>query len=96
MTLCCLVNIYETFGRAYRLHVKGSFYQNAQSTYQSTEIFTYKYYSQKSYLIDQIAVTIFRMGLSCNEGRAIAQAVSRRLPTEAAQIQTRVWSCGIL
>jgi hypothetical protein len=29
-------------------------------------------------------------------GRAIAQAVSRRLPTAAAQVQTRVWSCGIL
>jgi hypothetical protein len=30
------------------------------------------------------------------EGRAIDQAVSRRLPTAAARIQTRVWSCGIL
>jgi hypothetical protein len=29
-------------------------------------------------------------------GRAIAQAVSRRLPTAAARIQTRAWSCGIL
>jgi hypothetical protein len=29
-------------------------------------------------------------------GRAIAQAVSRRLPTMAARVQTRVWSCGIL
>jgi hypothetical protein len=29
-------------------------------------------------------------------GRAIAQAVSRRLPTAAARVQTRVWSCGIL
>jgi hypothetical protein len=28
-------------------------------------------------------------------GRAIAQAVSRRLPTAAARVQTRVWSCGI-
>jgi hypothetical protein len=28
--------------------------------------------------------------------RAIAQAVSRRLPTAAARVQTRVWSCGIL
>jgi hypothetical protein len=26
--------------------------------------------------------------------RAIAQAVSRRLPTAAARVQTRVWSCG--
>jgi hypothetical protein len=29
-------------------------------------------------------------------GRAIAQAVSRRLPTAAARVQTRVWSCRIL
>jgi hypothetical protein len=29
-------------------------------------------------------------------GREIAQAVSRRLPTVAARVQTRVWSCGIL
>jgi hypothetical protein len=29
-------------------------------------------------------------------GRAIAQVVSRRLPTAAARVQTRVWSCGIL
>jgi ABC-type branched-subunit amino acid transport system substrate-binding protein len=29
-------------------------------------------------------------------GRAIAQAVSRRLPTAPARVQTRVWSCGIL
>jgi hypothetical protein len=28
-------------------------------------------------------------------GRAIAQAVSRRLSTAAAGVQTRVWSCGI-
>jgi hypothetical protein len=30
------------------------------------------------------------------KGRAIAQAVSRRLRTAAARVQTRVWSCGIL
>jgi hypothetical protein len=29
-------------------------------------------------------------------GRAIAEAVSRRLPTAAARVQNRVWSCGIL
>jgi hypothetical protein len=29
-------------------------------------------------------------------GRAIAQAVGRWLPTAAARVQTRVWSCGIL
>jgi hypothetical protein len=30
-----------------------------------------------------------------NEGCAIAQAVSRWLPTAAARVQARVWSCGI-
>jgi hypothetical protein len=30
------------------------------------------------------------------EDRAIAQAVSRRLPTAAVRVQIRVWSCGIL
>jgi hypothetical protein len=34
--------------------------------------------------------------LSEEHGRAIAQAVSRRLPTAAARVQTRVWSYGIL
>jgi hypothetical protein len=29
-------------------------------------------------------------------GRVIAQAVSRRLPTAAARVQTQVWLCGIL
>jgi hypothetical protein len=29
-------------------------------------------------------------------GRAIALAVSRRRPTAAARVETRVWSCGIL
>jgi hypothetical protein len=29
-------------------------------------------------------------------GRSIGQAVSRRLPTAAPRVQTRVWSCGIL
>jgi hypothetical protein len=34
--------------------------------------------------------------LNTTGGRAIAQAVSRRLPTAAARVQTRVLSCGIL
>jgi hypothetical protein len=29
------------------------------------------------------------------QGRAIAQAVSRWLPTAAARVRARVWSCGI-
>jgi hypothetical protein len=33
---------------------------------------------------------------SMERGRAVAQAVSRRLPTAAARIETRFWSCGIL
>jgi hypothetical protein len=36
-----------------------------------------------------------RCVLTPSEGRAIAQAVSRRLPTAVARVQTRVWSCGI-
>jgi hypothetical protein len=31
-----------------------------------------------------------------DRGRAIAQAVSHRLPTTVARVQTRVWSYGIL
>jgi hypothetical protein len=34
--------------------------------------------------------------LTVTVGRAIAKAVSRRLPTAAARVHTRVWSCGIL
>jgi hypothetical protein len=42
-------------------------------------------------------LTVYRTsGLKYAVGRAIAQAVSRWLPTAAARIQTRVWSCGIL
>jgi hypothetical protein len=33
---------------------------------------------------------------SLSYGLALAQAVSRRLPTAAARVQTRVWSSGIL
>jgi hypothetical protein len=35
-------------------------------------------------------------GVCVTVGRAITQAVSRRLPTAAARVQTRAWSCGIL
>jgi hypothetical protein len=41
------------------------------------------------------AIYFFRR-LEAVVGLAIAQAVSRRLPTVAARVQTRVWSCGIL
>jgi hypothetical protein len=34
-------------------------------------------------------------GTQCCQGRAIAQAVSRWLPTAAARVRARVWSCGI-
>jgi hypothetical protein len=34
--------------------------------------------------------------VSRRPGRAIAPAVSRRLPTAAARVQTRIWSCEIL
>jgi hypothetical protein len=32
---------------------------------------------------------------NCTLGRAIAQAVSRWLPTAAARVRARFWSCGI-
>jgi hypothetical protein len=34
-------------------------------------------------------------GLTLSQGRAIAQAVSRWLPTAAARVRARVWSCRI-
>jgi hypothetical protein len=37
----------------------------------------------------------FTVTLNAHKGRAIAQAVSRWLPTAAARVQTRVWSSGI-
>jgi hypothetical protein len=39
---------------------------------------------------------IYNLLLALDGGRAIAQAVSRRLLAAAARVQTRVWSCGIL
>jgi hypothetical protein len=33
---------------------------------------------------------------SINLGRAIDQAVSRWLPTAAARVRARIWSCGVL
>jgi hypothetical protein len=40
--------------------------------------------------------TQYKLQLLKWRGRAIPQAVSRRLPTAAARVQTRVWSCGFL
>jgi hypothetical protein len=50
------------------------------------------YYSITRYHIPGYGTTV----LILQPGRAIAQAVSGRLPTAAARVQTRVWSCGIL
>jgi hypothetical protein len=44
----------------------------------------------------QAKVSYFKLLFTKLVGRALAQAVSRRLPTAAARLQTRVWSCGIL
>jgi hypothetical protein len=41
------------------------------------------------------AQTNFLISFSVEGGRAIAQAVSRWLPTAAARVRARVWSCGI-
>jgi hypothetical protein len=43
-----------------------------------------------------LPVTLAQWSKAWTDGRAIAQAVSRRLPTAAVRVQTRVWSCGIL
>jgi hypothetical protein len=40
--------------------------------------------------------SIMSLNFLLNYGRAIAQAVSRRLPTASARVQTRVLLCGIL
>jgi hypothetical protein len=39
---------------------------------------------------------LMKRGLTFTVGRVISQAVSRRLPTAAARVTIRVWSCGIL
>jgi hypothetical protein len=46
--------------------------------------------------LDRVATVIGVLCLSFIIGRAIPQAVSRRLLTAAARVQTRFWSCGIL
>jgi hypothetical protein len=66
------------------------FYFQVPTGFQGTELCT---------LINRLQRIPAKMHpLHLNEllGRAIAQAVSRRLPTAAARVQTRVWSCGIL
>jgi hypothetical protein len=40
-------------------------------------------------------LSFIRPEVNSTFGRAIAQAVRRWLPTAAARVQTRVWSCGI-
>jgi hypothetical protein len=52
---------------------------------------------QQSRCCDSLYTPLLKLQiLHSYKGRAIAQAVSRRLPTAAALVQTRVWSCGIL
>jgi hypothetical protein len=41
------------------------------------------------------AVHALDRSATVTDGRAIAQSVSRWLPTAAARVQTRVWSSGI-
>jgi hypothetical protein len=45
--------------------------------------------------VDNIKMDLREIGWG-EIGRAIAQAVSRRFPTAAARVQTRVWSCESL
>jgi hypothetical protein len=51
----------------------------------------YRYFNKKE---TQINVSR-ESSLRDTKGRAIAQAVSRWLPTATARVQTRVWSSGI-
>jgi hypothetical protein len=39
---------------------------------------------------------VYARKLDRSDDRAIAQSVSRRIPTAAARVQIRVWSCEIL
>jgi hypothetical protein len=48
-----------------------------------------------SYRIEDTPRTNFGPDLLCILCRTIAQAVRRRLPTAAAWVRARVWSCGI-
>jgi hypothetical protein len=41
-------------------------------------------------------IGVYAENYRLNLGRATAQAVSRRLLTAAARVQTRFWSCEIL
>jgi hypothetical protein len=43
-----------------------------------------------------LSITYNNLRLKADDGRTIAQVVSCQLPTAAAQVQTRVSSCGIL
>jgi hypothetical protein len=52
--------------------------------------------STKTFLRSRQSLRYSRIYQHFMEGRAIAQAVSCRLPTAAARVETRVWSCGIL
>jgi hypothetical protein len=47
------------------------------------------------YALAEDMPTIFESLLSSTTGRAIAQAVSRWLPTAAARVRSWVWSSGI-
>jgi hypothetical protein len=59
-------------------------------------LFTILSHFQYSFSTAIIFLAILYPNLYLAEGRAIAQAVTRRLPTAAVRVQTRVWSCGIL
>jgi hypothetical protein len=65
-----------------------------QNTFPSL-LFTYSLKNKQIWL-QNICRNLIRNWLTLQSGRAIAQAVSRRLPTAAARVQTRVRSRGIL
>jgi hypothetical protein len=85
-----LVNLAEFLPNLYRLKPK------FRSTY-IVDIFTTVTYCHvfRAWLWTGFRLVIGFIADLTSGGRAIAPAVSRRLPTAAARVQTRVWSSGI-
>jgi hypothetical protein len=63
-------------------------------TYRNT--FTYRRREQRIFVSVSfyLRLKIVRRFRTLSKGRAIAQAVSRRLLTAAARVRAQVWSCG--
>jgi hypothetical protein len=53
-------------------------------------------FSNVPFMYSLISLSVSVYSLLLRVRSTATQAVSRRLPTAAARVQTRVWSCGIL